>query len=126
MKPQQALAAKAPARRARKQYAFRLPLQLAARFEALCEMYPQKTRSELLGDLLGLGLAQLEQNWPRSRAGTGEWHPDSRQPVYLVTGPFAEFRGLVHKHHMAMERELAGDEAEPLYPLDEYQLGQRE
>lgn len=122
MKPPQAPARRA--RLARKQYAFRLPLQLASRFEALCEMYPHKRRTELLGDLLGLGLAQLEQNW--SRAGPAEWHPDSRQPVYLVTGPFAEFRGLVRKHHMAIERELAGDEAEPLYPLDEYQLGPRE
>jgi hypothetical protein len=51
------------------------------------------------------------------------FHPDSRQPIYLPSGPFAEFRGLVPKHHLALERELAGDEPEPPYPLDDYQLG---
>jgi len=50
-------------------------------------------------------------------------HPDSRQPIYLPRGPFAEFHGLIYKHHTALEREQAGDEPEPLYPLDDYQLG---
>jgi len=112
----------APARRlARKTYSFQLPLQLAARFEALCELYPERPPAELLADLLGLGLAQLEQHWPRAVASG---LPAGRRPaVYLLTGPFDEFRGLVLKHHTAMERERAGDAPEPLQPLDAYQLG---
>lgn len=112
-----------PTRRlVRKTYSLRLPLQLASRFEALCEMHPTRTRSELLADLLGLGLAQLEQSWPRSTAAAGDFYPDKRQPIYLLTGPFDEFHGLVRKHHGAMARELDRDAPEPLHPLDEYLL----
>jgi len=108
---------------ARKTYRLRLPMALASRLEALCEMYPYKSRSELMGDLMGLGLAQVERTWPQTAAGATEFHPDTRQPIYLLTGPFAEFRGLAHRHHHSMAHELALDEPEPLVPLDEYQLG---
>lgn len=111
---------------ARKPYSVRLPSVLAARLEALHEMYPRKSRSELIGDLLGLGLAQVERAWPSANAETVEFHPDSRQPIYLLTGPFAEFRGLAHKHHSAMARELERDEPEPLHPLIDYQLGRED
>lgn len=50
-------------------------------------------------------------------------HPDQRSPVYLLTGPFDEFHGLVRKHHGAMARELGRDELELLHLLDDYQQG---
>lgn len=123
MKPPTASSAVPSRQLARKTYTLQLPLQLAARFEALCEMYPQKSQAELLADLLGLGLAQLEQSWPRRMVAAGDFHPDKRQPIYLLTGPFDEFHGLVRKHHGAMARELDRDEPEPLHPLDDYLLG---
>ena len=53
--------------------------------------------------------------------------PENRQPIYLLTGPFAEFRGLTHKHHTAMARELAREEPELLHSLlDDYHLGNAE
>lgn len=111
---------------ARKTYSLRLPMALASRLEALCEMYPHKARSALMSDLLGLGLAQVERNWPNASVAAAPFQPDSHQPIYLLSGPFAEFRGLAHKHHHSMARELALDEPEPLLPLDEYQLGSDE
>lgn len=110
-------------RLARKRYSCRLPLELASRLEALCEMHPQKTRSQLMGDLLGLGLAEVERAWSGAAAGPAEFHPDTRQPIYLLTGPFAEFHGLIHKHHLAMEHELAKEDPQASYPVDEYMLG---
>lgn len=115
-------------RLAHKTYSLQLPLQLASRLEALSEMYPARPQAELLVDLLGLGLAQLEQHWPQAKTcvAADPFHPDQRSPVYLLTGPFDEFHGLVRKHHGAMARELDRDEPEPLHPLDEYRLGPTE
>ena len=48
--------------------------------------------------------------------------PDTREAVYLLTGPFAEFHGLICKHHLAREQTLAPDETPPVtdpYALDD-------
>lgn len=97
---------------ARKRYALRLPLALASRLEALCEMHPQAPRSQLIADLIGLGLAQVERRaQAEAPASAPPFYPDIRQPIYLLTGPFSEFHGLTYKHHLAMEREF--DESDP-------------
>jgi topoisomerase IA-like protein len=106
-----------------KRYSFSLPLELASRLEALCEMHPQKARNQLLGDLLSLGLAEVERARTTSNPELTGVHPDTGQPIYLLTGPFAEFRGLTHRHHLALERKLAKDDPEPLPPMDEYTMG---
>lgn len=108
----------------RKRYACRLPLELASRLEALCEMHPGKTRAQLMSDLLGLGLAEVERAWSGREAGMAGFQPDTRQPIYLPSGPFAEFHGLIHKHHLAMEHELAQDEPQVASPMDDYTLGE--
>ena len=108
---------------ARKRYSFRLPIELASRLEALFEMHPQKSRARLLGDLLNLGLAEVERVQSAVAAGLAEFHPDKKQPIYLLTGPFAAFHGLTRKHHLAMEHELAKDDAEPSSSIGEYSLG---
>lgn len=110
-------------RLARKSYTCRLPLELASRLEALREMHPQKTRTQLLTDLLDLGLAEVERASSGAAAGLAGFQPDTRQPVYLLTGPFSEFHDLIHKHHLAMEHELDKDEPETSYPMDDYTLG---
>ena len=113
---------------ARKRYACRLPLQLASRFEALREAYPGKTRNQLLEELLRLGLAEVDQAWGASAAGADTvFHPDTRQPIYLPTGPFAEFHSLVQKHHLALEHEFAtADDPQAAYPVDDYALNAKE
>lgn len=110
-------------RLARKKYACRLPLELASRLEALCEMHPGKTRAQLMRDVLGVGLAEVERAWSGNATGAPGFQPDTRQPIYLLSGPFAEFHGLIHKHHLAMEHELASDEPQVSYPVDDYTLG---
>ena len=109
-----------------KRYACRLPLELASRLEALFEMHPQKTRSRVLADLLGLGLAEVERVGSAAAAEPPVPRPDTNQQVYLLSGPFAEFRGLTYKHHLALERALAGDDTQASNPADEYSLGDPE
>jgi predicted DNA-binding protein len=110
-------------RLARKRYSFRLPLELASRLEALFEMHPQKSHARLMGDLFSLGLAEVERVQSAVAAGLVEFHPDKKQAIYLLTGPFAEFHGLTRKHHLAMEHELSKDDAESLNSVGEYSLG---
>lgn len=43
-----------------KQISVRLPLLVSAKISALCEMYPNKTKTEIIGDLLAAVLDQFE------------------------------------------------------------------
>ncbi len=102
-------------RLSRKKYTFQLPLDVAAHLEALCEMHADTRRAQVLADVLALGLAQVTQAHTEARAGqaAGWSAPDTKQAIYLLTGPFAEFHKLVRVHHLALEHEIAGDEPIP-------------
>lgn len=43
-----------------KQWSIRLPIHLAAKISALCVMYPQQTKTEIISDLLATAIDQLE------------------------------------------------------------------
>jgi predicted DNA-binding protein len=108
--------------RTRKRYSFRLPVALIAKLEALCEMHPNKKRSQILTDLITLGLEQVEHAAFNNQQEPAEVQPDTRQHVYLLTGPFSAFHGLVYKHHLALEHEQVIDQSEPIPAIDEYAL----
>lgn len=114
-----------PADKAVSRYSLRLPLPLAARLAAWCEMHPHRSRSELVAELLDAGLAQAEQAWAAVGAqAAAATAPDPGAPIYLPTGPFAEFHGLVRKHHLRLEHELDRDEAAAPSPAVDYLLGE--
>lgn len=110
----------AQADQVRQVYRLSLPLALAARVAALGELHPHKTPEALLTDLVALGLSEVERQWPGRPEQFPDFHPDTRQPVYLVTGPFAAFHGLTHKHHLALEQ---AQEAPEPGPQSDYALG---
>ena len=109
-------------RLAKKRYSVRVPIDIAARVEALCELHPDRSRSQLLCELLREGLQQTQRLWREAKPAPQEWLADHRQRVHLVSGPFAEFRGLSYKHHLAMERERTDGSDQSLPPVDEYLL----
>ena len=111
-----------PPRVAVKRYSLRLPLRIAAPLEALCELHPSRKRGQIITDLLALALEQLERPAPGATIPESGFQPDLRQHVYLLGGPFAEFRGLVQKHHRSMERELGKVREENEIPTDDYSL----
>lgn len=110
----------------RKKYTIGLPLALASRLEALCEMHPQTTRTQLIGDLLGLGLAEVERARSSPNTPPTSQVPDMNQPIYLLTGPFSEFHHLSHQHHLALEHALNQEDAPALPPMDGYALDDHE
>jgi hypothetical protein len=105
----------------RKRYTFRLPIALAARIEALCEMHPETPRHQLISDLLALGVAEVERAQGSPTGALPSALPDGKPPIYLLSGPFVEFHGLTRKHHLAMEHALDQDEVPPA--LLNYRLG---
>jgi hypothetical protein len=52
-----------------KQYTVRLPIRVAAQLAALSEMYPRKTMTDLIGDILAAGLDQLAEDLPTKNIG---------------------------------------------------------
>ena len=106
-----------------KRYTCRLPLELAARLEALFEMHPQTPRSRLMADLLRLGVAEVQRTHAGHDLAQTLLQPDPQQPIYLLTGPFAAFHKLSYQHHLAMERAHAKEGASEPHADTGYQLG---
>lgn len=110
----------------KQQFSFRLPVHIAAKVAALCELYPQKNRTQIVADLLTAALDDLEANLPR---GLGE--VDSRVDAYMADelgyqvgevlyklgGVRGQFRNLANKHFQEMEQELGNEKPEVLFPL---------
>lgn len=103
-----------------KQYSFRLPVHVAAKISALCEMFPQKTRTQLVCDLLATALDDFEQSFPTVKGEfVGE---DLEQGVraFRDVGPTLNFRRLVNRHYIELEKELGNEDPKPLYGPDVY------
>jgi hypothetical protein len=107
-----------------KQYSFRLPTHVAAKIEALCEMFPNKNRTQLVADLLTSALDELEENLPQ-RLGEKVDPPVQRdledfcqeelEQHYDLGGLRGQFRNLCNQHFAAIERELGNDSPAQLF-----------
>jgi hypothetical protein len=106
-----------------RRHSLRLPLGVAARLAAWCELHPQRSRSEWVAELLEAGLAAAERSLPQT-VPAFDGPADTRQPVYLPTGAFAEFHGLVQKHHLQLEREHDHEAGAGPHPAVDYLLSE--
>lgn len=92
-----------------KQYSFRLPVHVAAKIAALCEMYPQKTRTELVGDLLATALDDLVKGMPYVK-GSFMFHDNqSGEDIHEDMGPATTFWELSNKYYQELEREMGNE-----------------
>lgn len=90
-----------------KQLSIRLPIHVAARISALCELYPRKTKTEIIGDLLSTALDQLEKALPSAEGRLLGHHPDDNEPIYEEIGVRRDFRLLTEKYLQELESEIA-------------------
>ena len=65
-----------------KQYSFRLPVHVAAKLAALEEMYPTKSRTQLVGDLLSAAIAEVEKSFPSITGSPVGFHPDTHEELF--------------------------------------------
>lgn len=113
-----------------KQFSFRLPVHIAAKLAALCEIYPQKNRTQIVADLLTAAIDDLEINLPEA---LGEFAHDEvdhfmaeqigcnvGEKVYLMGGARGRFRTLANIHYQDLEKELGNETPGRLY--DDYHL----
>lgn len=89
-----------------KQYTVRLPIRVAAQLAALSEMYPRKTMTELIGDLLAAGLNQLADDLPTKNVGEKPLgFREDGEAEWEQIGPGVTFAQLTRKYLEEFERE---------------------
>ncbi|MBN8491169.1 MAG: hypothetical protein J0M00_07060 [Burkholderiales bacterium] len=104
-----------------KQQSFRLPVHVAAKLAALCELYPNKTRTQIVGDLLASAIDASVEGLPTVKGQFLLHVPaDSGGPfdVYEDVGPCARFKESANKHFAELEKELGNEAPSALYPPD--------
>ena len=105
-----------------KQTSIRLPTHVAARISALCDIYSNKTKSELIGDLLASSLDELEKGMSYEEGK----EPIDRLPdgelIYPVYGPGVKGRyfDIANNYLKELEGELGNSEPELFYVIQEY------
>ena len=98
-----------------KQYSFRLPVHVAAKIAALCEMYPQKTRTEIVGDLLSTAIDDLINGMPFVDGRVVAIHPETGEELCEDVGPRVQFSSLADMHYKTIEREMGNQNPSSLY-----------
>lgn len=92
--------------RAAREFNVRLPLPDAARLLALAEMYPGRTETQLISDLLCAVLDELEAAFPYVQGAQVVAEDEQGDPVYGDVGLTPRFMALTRKHLRALESEF--------------------
>lgn len=93
-------------RRAVREFTVRLPLHDAARLLALAEMYPGRTETQLIGELLSAAIDELEAAFPYVQGSAVVAEDDHGDPIYEDAGLTPRFIALTRKHLRTLEREI--------------------
>ena len=99
-----------------KQFSFRLPVHVAAKLAALCEMYPTKPRTQIVADLLTTSLDELEESLPSGQGQPFGEDTDTGEFMVEEGGAVGWYRSLTNKHYAELERELGNEKAKTFYP----------
>lgn len=86
-----------------KQISIRLPIIVAAKISALCDLYPRKTKTEIIGDLLTTALEQIEEDFPRIKGKLEDQNPD--YTAYEDIGIRHDYLKLTEKYLRELEKE---------------------
>lgn len=76
------------------EYAIHLDLESAARLAAITEMYPKRQTEELLGELIGAALEELEASFPYVKGQQVIATDEEGDPLYEDVGPTPRFLAL--------------------------------
>lgn len=98
-----------------KQYSFRLPVHVAAKISALCEMYPSRTKTEIVGDLLSSAIDEFLAGLPYVQGKYVGTNPETGEEIHLDAGPEDMFWKLADKHYREIEREMGNENPPSLY-----------
>jgi len=79
-------------------YGIQLDVESDARLAALCEMFPRRRAEELLGELIGAALEELEASLPYVKGSKVVATDELGDPVYEDVGLTPRFLALARKH----------------------------
>ena len=79
-------------------YTIHLDVEAAARLAAICEMYPKRQPEELLGELIGAALEELEASFPYIKGSQVVATDEEGDPLYEDVGPTPRFLALSRRH----------------------------
>ncbi|AOE87156.1 pilin assembly protein [Pseudomonas sp. TCU-HL1] len=88
----------AKGRLTRSEYSVHLDLESAARLAALSEMYPKRSVEELIGELVGSALEELEASFPYVRGSQVVATDEQGDPLYEDIGPTPRFLALSRRY----------------------------
>jgi hypothetical protein len=88
------------------EYAVRLPLDDAARLAALAEMFPGRTPEQLITDLLGSALQEIETSMPYIAGKKVISSDEQGDPIYEDIGLTPRFVELTRRNRKKLEAEL--------------------
>lgn len=80
------------------EYAIHLDVEAAARLAAIREMYPKRSTEELLGELIGAALEELEASFPYIRGQHVVATDEEGDPLYEDVGPTPRFLSLSRRY----------------------------
>lgn len=86
--------------------AVRLPLETAAKLEALAEIYPLRTREQLVTELLTVALDQVVERLPYVKGDKVIARDEEGDPIFEDVGHTPRYLDAVHRH---MERLRGSD-----------------
>jgi hypothetical protein len=88
------------------EYAVRLPVDDAARLGALAEMFPGRSPEQLITDLLGAALQEVETSMPYIAGKKVISNDEQGDPIYEDIGLTPRFIELTRKNRKKLEAEL--------------------
>ena len=92
-----------------KQFSFHPPVHVAAKLAAREEMYPTKSRTQLVDDLLSAAIADVEKAFPSLQGRSIGLDPDTHEEMFEEVGPFARYQSLAGNYYLEMEKELGNE-----------------
>jgi hypothetical protein len=88
------------------EYSVHLPLDDAARLHALAELFPGRTKEQLITDLLGAALQEMAAAMPYVPGTRVISNDEQGDPVYEDAGQTPKFAELTRKYKKQLEAEL--------------------
>ena len=92
-----------------KQVSIRLPVHIAARVFGLCDMFPNKTRTDIIADLLNSSLEELEKTFSHRYSEDQEIDVIDGMVIYPDIGSYGKYANFVNKHYVELEKELGNE-----------------
>lgn len=88
------------------EYTVRLPVDDAARLHALAELFPGRTREQLITDLLGAALQEVAASMPYVQGTRVISSDEQGDPVYEDAGLTPRFTELTRQFKKKLEAEI--------------------